>query len=197
MRKFQLAAGLTMVILAFTALVALRWHNSPSQPPLVLTGSTNGSTGTSWPRGSELTTQHGEYRAFSFPDGSEVSLDQDTIVRLDATLPENKLTLMQGRIMVGTGQIQVTARELKLDASACVLVHYSWLDAIDASPLRANGCAFAAGQPTIMAGMTTRFSTLSGNVLSVSNFLPSESSARPFFDWTRVTAAPLPGTVAE
>ncbi len=141
-------------------------------------------------RGQQITAGNGEYLKYRFADGAEIFLEPNTVVRLDATAPKNVVTLVQGRAVIRNGQVTVKARNLKLVASECVLVHYSWLDLMDVTPLIPRGCVFAEGTPEILELMTTKFSTIDLQIVGVSNFIPSESSASGFLDWAGVMTAP-------
>lgn len=190
MSRSALMLAALIVAGSFATLTALRLGGAPDQEPLQFVNSLSERSYPSVERGQQITAAQGEYLRYRFADGTEIFLDPNTVVRLDATAPTNKMTLIQGRLAVKGGRVTVTARNLALNAGECVLVHYSWLDLVDVTPLVAGGCTFADDTPTILDLMTTKFSTVDLRIVGVSNFIPSESSARGFFDWAGVMTAP-------
>lgn len=188
-QKFNLLIGIVIVVGTLGILVALRFLAAPVHGSLDFIHSSSGDDYPNAKRGEQVATSKDDFAEFRFSDGTVVMLDSDTVVRLDATSPENVITLIQGRIVIKDGTALVKARNLELEANNCVLVHYSWLDLLDAVPLSENGCDFVDDEPDLLARMTTKFSTVDASIKGVSDFAPQNSSAEGFFDWAGLMGA--------
>jgi hypothetical protein len=151
--------------------------------------ATNLGTGLVIPRGGVLASTADEFAKFELCDGSTFYLDKNTQLRLDryfvSPAQPTQLTLLQGRVIVD-GVVDVKTRNLTFAASSgCELVHYSWLDQVDLTPLADQSCIMV-NPPTnlLVANYTYKYNTFDGSVISTTTYEPAESSAKSFYDWT-------------
>lgn len=151
--------------------------------------ATNLADGTIVKRGGTLSSTSNDFAKFQLCNGAMLYLDKNTELRLDSYRRSpaelTQLTLIQGRVLID-GFTDVKTRNLVFTTGAgCELVHYSWLDQVDTTPLVDQSC-LPANLPVdpLVANYTTKYDTFDGSVVSTTVFEPANSSAKHFYEWT-------------
>ncbi|MFZ2682195.1 MAG: FecR domain-containing protein [Patescibacteria group bacterium] len=141
-------------------------------------------------RGAILQTGTDGYAKYRLCDGTIVYFDHDTQVKLTQyrqpeAQTETQLTLIQGRIIVdGVADIQTRNTRVSTRGAGCELVHYSWLDQVDVTPLSPLGCQLASSNQALQTLTTTRLNTFTDEILQTQKFTPATSAAFEFYQYT-------------
>ncbi len=145
---------------------------------------------TSIRRGQTLASGSETFATYRLCDGTLIYLDKNTELRLDHYANPDKnqpaqLTLIQGRVIV-VGSAYVSTRNILVTTSqfGCEVVHYSWRDEVDVTPLAIEACKLKNPPVTPAALITSRFNTFDSSLISTSPFDPVASSAQYFYEWT-------------
>lgn len=185
-------AGLVIVLVS-TSLVALRFEarwaggqgKTEACPALALDDSHSVVH-----RGEVMATSADTFTKFELCDGTLLYLDSNTQIRLSqyrrpAGFEETQLELIQGRVIVdGVADVRARNVSVELRGAGCELVHYSWKDEVDVTPLVEAGCKLKNQDLVPAALQTHRFETFTGSLQSTLPFSPTTSSAEDFYDWT-------------
>lgn len=140
-------------------------------------------------RGEVMSAGANDFAAYQFCNGMIIYLDKNTQVRLDGyprpygAYPLS-LNLLEGRVITD-GAFDIKARNLIVGAGpGCEIVHYSWLDELDVTPLVEAACTIVNPPITPPASQTTKYGTFDAVVVSTNTFEPTSSSAKSFYEWT-------------
>ncbi len=191
MSKFaEIWLVITIVSLAYGFLIYTRLIEAPRQPPLEFVTSSNGAPRLSdLKRGQSVQTGSTEFAAYRFitdpNDDALLFLDQNTKIRLDETSPEKHVTLLQGRVITSfvatEREVTVQVRNLEISSIHCAIVHYSWLDEVEISNPGTGKCLVKSTGFKVEPGKTVRVNTFDGQILFMTDFVPTASAAINFF----------------
>lgn len=190
----SLIVGTTSILL-FGVRLSARWAGGtgyvPPCPAMLVDSNSNAATNFSLlpsvKRGETMLTNDQIFAHYQLCDGTDVYLDHNTEVRLteyknQATNTTSTLTLIQGRVLV-SGEARVQTRNLVTHITgSCEVVHYSWLDQADVTPLKSGQCQLASGQAA-ENGYTSRLNTFDNTLVSSTPFKPQISTAKAWYDW--------------
>ncbi|MBU4314934.1 hypothetical protein KJ673_00845 [Patescibacteria group bacterium] len=142
----------------------------------------NRQTGDIIKRGEIMTTSD-DYAVFNI-DNSTVYLSKNTQVKLvDGRQGNIDLQLIQGRIVLD-GNANISVREVNISTKGQVsVVHYSWLDEIEAAPIIGLATVQYSDQSRFLDPQAIRMSTLDPYATEFIDFNPSQSSEKDFYDW--------------
>ena len=151
-------------------------------------------------RGEVMSTETGESDRNQMCDGSILYLDANTQIRLSAyrntdlvASQNTQLELIQGRVIVdGLADVKTRNTIVSVNGAGCEIVHYSWLDKVDVTPLVESGCKIESLSAPLEARQTLRLNTFNSAVESTSPFNPQASSAAAFYNWTGLQLETLP-----
>lgn len=151
-------------------------------------------------RGEIMATKPAEFSRYQLCDGTVLYLDANTQVRLSAyrnlglvASQNTQLELIQGRVIVdGLADVKTRNVLTSVNGAGCEVVHYSWLDKVDVTPLVAEGCKIKSLQSPLETLQTSRLNTFDSTIEATSSFQPANSSAANFYTWTGLQLEPLP-----
>jgi hypothetical protein len=180
-----LAISLLSLILLVSLSLNLNWVGGSGRLPACVGHKLNSTSDISVRRGEVMSTTPDDWAIYELCDGTKLWLDHNTQVELTHYQTSNQATslkLLQGRLIVD-GSAIVTTRNLNFvtQNGQCELVHYSWLDIVDATALTSNACQT---QPNSELDLTKKFETFTGELLGTSTFNPEASTAKDFYTWT-------------
>lgn len=149
-------------------------------------------------RGEIMATKKSEFSRYQLCDGTVLYLDANTQIRLSAypdpvASQNTKLELIQGRMIVdGLADVRTRNTTVSVTGAGCEIVHYSWLDKADITPLVEAGCQIENFSGQLVAREISRLNTFDTTLETTSPFNPTSSSAASFYNWTGLKFEPLP-----
>lgn len=141
-------------------------------------------------RGQIMSSPTDTFAKYQLCDGTMLYLDSNTQIRLSQyqnplASQNTQLELIQGRVIVdGLADVRARNTVISMTGAGCELVHYSWLDEIDVTPLVEAACTIVNPPITPPASQTTKYGTFDAVVVSTNTFEPTSSSAKSFYEWT-------------
>lgn len=151
-------------------------------------------------RSESMSTEVAQFAKYQLCDGTLLYLDANTQVRLreyknpDPLASQNtQLDLIQGRVIVdGLADVRARNTVVSVSGAGCEIVHYSWLDKVDVTPLVEAGCKIQNLPGQLVTRKTSRINTFNSLIETSSPFEPTSSSARDFYTWTGLQLEALP-----
>ncbi len=145
-------------------------------------------------RGGDMTSLPDTFAKYQLCDGTLVYLDHSTKVRLNQYKNHNgvasqntQFELIQGRVIIdGLANVQARNVVVSVTGAGCELVHYSWLDELDVTPLVESGCSILNPPLTPPANWTTKYDTFTAEFISTGVFTSATSAAKNFYSWTEL-----------
>lgn len=190
--KSSLLAG-AIALAVFTVLIGLRfnakWAGGTGQVEICAATNANNPSDV-LRRGQIMSSPVDDYAKYRLCDGTTVYLAENTQVELQAyrnsaANTETQLTLLQGRVIVdGVADVHARNSVVALRGAGCELVHYSWKDELDVTPLAERACILTSSSTALSFLHTTRISTVDDKLITQTSFTPDTSVALPFYTWT-------------
>jgi hypothetical protein len=141
-------------------------------------------------RGELMSSPADSPAKYQLCDGTLLYLDANTQIRLSEyrnplASQNTQLELIQGRVIVdGLADVRARNAVVSLRGAGCELVHYSWRDELDVTPLVEAACQLVGSDALPLANSTTRYNTFTSSILENRPFTPESSAAQDFYRWT-------------
>jgi len=188
--KIVLASMIVAVIGVYLVGLRLEARFAGGQGRLETCGATPlDQTGPTILRG-QIMSSGNDFSRYQLCDGTMLYLDVNTEIKLNqyrfpANYEETQLQLVQGRVIVdGVADVHARNVGVALRGAGCELVHYSWLDELDITPLVDSACQIIGSDALPQTLSTTRYDTFTTSIKNNLRFSPETSSAQNFYVWT-------------